>query len=96
MTDERRDGRSTGDDDEHKLKRSDAARVAVWNARKRIIGSYALGGLAVWKLIKLPERPPEFAGIDWTLVMWLGLALLAFGIANIDQFLKALGRGGSS
>ena len=86
-------------DTTHELARKDRERVGMWRARQRLVGSYVLGGVAVWKIITYEPIqvvvdgvavPVE--GIEWTLLGWIGLALAAFGLATIDQILKAVGR----
>lgn len=69
-----------------------ARKIERRRAQQRLVGSYALGALALWKLITLPERTPEAEGVPWLLVVWLGVALLAFGLASFDQIAKAIGR----
>jgi hypothetical protein len=62
--------------------RHNRERVAQWRARQRLVGSYVLGAVATWKILTVDGEP----------YLWVGLAALAFGLANIDQVLKALGR----
>lgn len=57
-------------------------REEMANARKRLIGSYGLGTVALWRMSTVDEP-----------AMWILLAVLAFGLANVDQILKAMGKG---
>ena len=74
-------------DMKHQVSRQEARKIESRRARQRFIGSYVLGGIAAWKLLTYPE-----GGSDWILAMWVGLALLAFGLASFDQVLKVIKR----
>lgn len=62
--------------------REDATKRA--NAMRRLIGSYLLGAISSVKIMSATSQAHELP--------WLLAFLLAFGIANVDQVLKALGR----
>jgi hypothetical protein len=72
------------DEDVHPqaMERETEARIKQLRAQQRLIGSYALGALGLWKLATVDDV--------W---VWLGVVLIAFGLANVDQVLKAMGRG---
>ena len=74
-------------DARHKLSRTQAAKVEKWRAIQRLVGSYVLGAIAAWKILAYPD-----GGSDWILGMWVGLALLAFGLASFDQIVKVVKR----
>ena len=78
------------EDTHHELERKQIAFVEMRRAMQRLVGSYALGGLSVWKLFKW--EPPEGDGFPWLLVVWIALALLSFGLASWDQIVKAAKR----
>ena len=59
----------------------------AFGALQRLAGSYILGGIAAWKLLTYPD-----GGSQWILAMWVGLALLAFGLASFDQVAKIFKR----
>ncbi len=71
----------------HQVERQERRKIDGRRATQRLVGSYALGGVAAWKLLTYPD-----GGSDWILAMWVCLALLAFGLASFDQVLKALKR----
>ena len=63
------------------VERREKAREKKLRAQQRLIGSYAMGGVALWKMMTAEE-----------VLVWIGVALLAFGLANWDQILKAMGK----
>lgn len=66
------------------MERINRERVRMWRARQRLVGSYAVGIIAMWKIVTFPgEGEPYF---------WMGVGLIAFGLASLDQILKALGK----
>ena len=71
----------------HQVSRQEARKVDSRRALKRLTGSYVLGAIAAWKLL---TYPPD--GGDLVLAMWVGLALLAFGLASFDQVAKIFKR----
>ena len=77
-------------DAHHRLGRLQAQKVEKWRAMQRLGGSYVLGAVAAWKL--LTYEPQTDGGIPWLLLVWIGLALLAFGLASWDQLSKAVRR----
>ena len=71
----------------HQVSRQEARGIERYRALQRLAGSYILGGIAAWKLLTYPDDGPQ-----WILAMWVGLALLAFGLANFDQVAKIFKR----
>ncbi len=71
----------------HQVSRQEIRKIESRRAMQRLAGSYVLGGVAAWKLL---TYPPD--GSDWILGMWVGLALLAFGLASFDQVTKIFKR----
>ena len=71
----------------HQVSRQEARKIQSRRALQRLVGSYVLGGIAAWRLVTYPE-----GGSDWILAMWVGLALLAFGLASFDQVAKVFNR----
>ena len=71
----------------HQCSRQEARKVDSRRALKRLTGSYVLGAIAAWKLLTYPAD-----GGDLVLAMWVGLALLAFGLASFDQVAKIFKR----
>jgi hypothetical protein len=63
------------------VQRSEEVKVKRLRAQQRLIGSYGIGAVALWKLATAEE-----------VLVWIALALVAFGLANVDQILKAMGR----
>lgn len=78
-------------DTQHRLGRQQTRKVEKWRAIQRLVGSWILGIVAVWKIL-MHEAAVEAGGVPWILLMWIGLALLAFGLASWDQILKAVKR----
>lgn len=79
----------------HQVSRQEARKIESRRALQRLVGSYVLGAAAVWKLLNYEELPHvdgETHGIPWLLVMWVVLALLAFGLASWDQVAKVFKR----
>lgn len=78
--------------DEEKHPSAIAREKKQGSAKLRAVGSYVLGGIATAKLMlpELLDRPP-LEGAD--LVTWLAVFTFAFGLASVDQILKALGKG---
>ncbi len=72
----------------HQCLRQEARKVEGRRALKRLAGSYVLGGIAAWKLLTFPTD----SGHDLILAMWVGVALLAFGLASFDQVAKIFKR----
>ena len=77
-------------DTQHRLERIANRKVEKGRAMQRLVGSYVLGAVAAWKL--LTYDAPSDDGIPWILLAWIGLALLAFGLASWDQVVKAIRR----
>ena len=77
----------------HQVSRQEARKIESRRALQRLIGSSVLGGIAAWKVLTY-----EVAHIDgehqthWLLVVWIGLALLSFGLASWDQLAKVIRR----
>ena len=79
----------------HQVSRQEARKIASRRALQRLVGSSVLGVLACWKLLTY-EQPihadGETHGVPWILGVWIGLALLAFGLASFDQIAKVFRR----
>lgn len=71
----------------HQVSRQEARSIEARRAMQRLAGSYVLGGIAAWKLLTYPD-----SGSYWILAMWVGLAMIAFGLASFDQVAKILKR----
>ena len=71
----------------HQVLRQESQKIETRRAIRRLVGSWVLGAVAAWKLL---TYPPD--GSDWILAMWVGVALLAFGLASFDQVVKILKR----
>ena len=74
-------------DAQHTLGRVQSRKIESRRAIQRLAGSYVLGGVAAWKLLTYPD-----GGSDWILAMWVGIALLSFGLASWDQVTKVFKR----
>jgi hypothetical protein len=74
-------------DIQHQVERNEKRRLEKSRAKQRLVGSYVLGAVAAWKLLTY-----DAGGSDWSLAMWVALGVLAFGLASVDQVLKALKR----
>ena len=71
----------------HQVSRHEARKIEGRRAMQRLAGSYVLGAVAAWKLLTYPA-----GGSEWILAMWVGVALLAFGLASFDQVSKIFKR----
>ncbi len=67
----------------HQVQRQETRKVTARRALQRLVGSWVLGGISAFKLLTYPAD-----GGDLVLAMWVGLALLAFGLASFDQVAK--------
>lgn len=79
----------------HQVARQETRKVESRRALQRLVGSSVLGSIAAWRLFNYEELPHvegETHGIPWLLVVWVALALLAFGLANFDQVAKVFKR----
>ena len=63
-----------------------------WNAIQRLAGSSILGTVAAWKLLMYDAAHDDAEGLPWILIVWIVIALLAFGLASWDQLSKAVRR----
>lgn len=82
-------------DAQHRLERLQTRHLDKWHAIQRLAGSSVLGTVAVWKLLTYEPAPRvdgEPLGVPWLLLVWIGIAALAFGLASWDQLCKALRR----
>ncbi len=88
----RRDTIRTKEEEEldlrHQVARQETRKVESRRALQRLTGSYLLGAISVWKLLTFPTD----SGYDLILAMWVGVALLAFGLASFDQVAKIFKR----
>ncbi len=86
---ERRDTTRTEDDEldlRHSVSRQEARKIEGRRATQRLVGSYVLGGISAWKLLRYDAAAP----VPW--YVWVGMALVAFGLASFDQVVKVLKR----
>ena len=74
----------------HQVARQETRKIDARRALQRLVGSYALGLVAAWKL--LTYEPAGGGGFEWLFAIWVGVALLAFGLASVDQLAKAFKR----
>ena len=78
---------------QHQVSRQQARKIESRRALQRLIGSSVLGAIAAWKVLTY-----EIGHVDgehqthWLLVVWIGLALLSFGLASWDQLAKIVRR----
>lgn len=79
-----------GSDGFHETTRQAVRKIERRRALQRLIGSYALGGIAAWRIFTF-EHVHE-GEVEWMLITWIGLALLSFGLASWDQIVKAVRR----
>ncbi len=82
-------------DVQHQVARQEERRVVARRAMQRLVGSYVLGTIAGWRLLtyeELPHVEGETHGVPWLLVMWVGLALVSFGLAQFDQIVRVFKR----
>lgn len=82
-------------DAQHRRERLQARGIEKWRAIQRLAGSSILGTVAAWKLLTyepVVHADGEAHGVPWILLLWIGLALLAFGLASWDQIAKAIKR----
>ena len=63
-------------------------------ALQRLTGSYLLGAIAAWKVLtyEVGHLVGEPHRTHWLLVVWIGLALLSFGLASWEQLAKVIRR----
>ena len=82
-------------DAQHRLERLQRRKMEKWRAIQRLCGSSILGVVAAWKLLTYEpavHADGETHGVPWELILWIGVALLAFGLASWDQISKAVKR----
>ena len=73
------------------------ARLAAQSKQKqgatlRFIGSLVLGGIAAWKLIAPDLLSTVEHGDASSTALWVAALVFAFGLASVDQILKAMGK----
>ncbi len=73
-------------DAQHRLGRVQGRKVESRRATQRLIGSYVLGGIAAWKLLTYDAAAP----VPW--YVWVGVALVSFGLASWDQVANIIKR----
>ncbi len=78
----------------HQVSRQEARKIESRRALQRLIGSSVLGGIAAWKVLtyEVGHEIGEPHRTHWLLVVWIGLALLSFGLASWDQLAKVVRR----
>ncbi len=74
----------------HQVARQESRKIESRRAMQRLAGSSILGVVAAWKL--LTYEPAGGGGFEWLFAIWVGVALLAFGLASFDQIAKTLKR----
>ncbi len=94
---ERREATRSEDDEldlQHSVSRQESRKVASRRALQRLIGSSVLGAIAAWKVLtyEVGHDVGEPHRTHWLLVVWIGLALLSFGLASWDQLAKVIRR----
>lgn len=78
--------------DTYRARRSRGRGLEKWSAIQRLAGSSILGTVAAWKLLMYDAAHDDVEGLPWILIVWIVIALLAFGLASWDQLLKAVRR----
>ena len=78
----------------HQVSRQESRKIESRRALQRLIGSSVLGGIAAWKVLtyEVGHEIGEPHRTHWLLVVWIGLALLSFGLASWDQLAKVIRR----
>lgn len=78
----------------HQVSRQEARKIESRRALQRLIGSSILGAIAAWKVLtyETAHEVGEPHRTHWLLVVWIGLALLSFGLASWDQLAKVVRR----
>ncbi len=78
----------------HEVSRQEARKIESRRALQRLVGSSILGGIAAWKVLtyEVGHVLGEPHRTHWLLVVWIGLALLSFGLASWDQLAKIVRR----
>ena len=79
-----------GVDLSHQVARQESRKIEGRRALQRLVGSYALGAVAALKL--LTYEAAGGGGFEWMFAIWVGVALLAFGLASFDQIAKTFKR----
>ena len=78
----------------HQVSRQQARKIENRRALQRLVGSSVLGAIAAWKVLtyEVGHLVGEPHRTHWLLVVWIGLALLSFGLASWDQLAKVIRR----
>ncbi len=96
MTGRRTTARSSDDelDLRHSVSRQESRKIESRRALQRLVGSSILGAIAAWKVLtyEVGHEIGEPHRTHWLLVVWIGLALLSFGLASWDQLAKIVRR----
>ncbi len=71
----------------HQIERHESRRIDLRRATQRLVGSYVLGAISAWRLLRYDAAD----AVPW--YVWVGMALVAFGLASFDQVLKVIKRG---
>ena len=81
-------------DAQHRLGRVQGRKIESRRALQRLVGSSVLGAIAAWKVLtyEVTHAVGEPHRTHWLLVVWIGLALLSFGLASWDQLAKVVRR----
>ena len=84
----------SGLDLRHQVSRQESRKIESRRALQRLIGSSILGAIAAFKVLtyEVEHAVGEPHRTHWLLVVWIGLALLSFGLASWDQLAKVIRR----
>ena len=79
---------------QHQVSRQQARKIESRRALQRLVGFSVLGAIAAWKVLtyEVGHAVGEPHQTHWPLVVWIGLALLSFGLASWDQLAKVIRR----
>ena len=96
-TRERREASRSSDEEldlRHSVSRHEVRKIESRRALQRLIGSSILGAIAAWKILtyEVEHAVGEPHETHWLLVVWIGLALLSFGLASWEQLVKVVRR----
>ena len=98
MTHRERRETARSEDDEldlrHSVSRQEARKIKSRRALQRLIGSSILGAIAAFKVLtyEVEHAVGEPHRTHWLLVVWIGLALLSFGLASMADIAKVIRR----
>ena len=78
----------------HQVSRQESRKIEGRRALQRLVGSSVLGAIAAWKVLtyEVEHAVGEPHRTHWLLVVWIGLALLSFGLASMADIAKVIRR----